>query len=71
MDAADVADRNEAVLMAARLSSVHHVANLYRQCRPNGYCHYCGAKLNNPEARWCDADCRDDWEKELKRYGAE
>lgn len=25
-----------------------------------GYCHNCGEEL--PAGRWCDADCRDDWE---------
>ncbi len=27
-----------------------------------GYCHNCGKDLPWP-ARWCDADCRDDWER--------
>lgn len=27
-----------------------------------GYCYNCGARVPSPR-RWCDADCRDDWEK--------
>ena len=27
-----------------------------------GYCANCGEALN-AVARWCDAECRDDWEK--------
>lgn len=29
----------------------------------NGECHNCGAGLH-PGQRWCNAACRDDWEKE-------
>ena len=29
----------------------------------NGRCHYCGAGLV-PGLRWCDALCREDWERE-------
>lgn len=27
-----------------------------------GYCYNCGVPVIDPR-RWCDADCRDDWEK--------
>lgn len=29
---------------------------------PTGYCHNCDAPLAG-ELRFCDADCRDDWQK--------
>ena len=29
---------------------------------PCGECHYCGEPLNDGR-RFCDADCRDDWQK--------
>lgn len=29
----------------------------------NGFCHFCAAPIARPQ-RWCDADCRADWEKE-------
>lgn len=31
-----------------------------------GCCLYCGERLPKP-MRWCDADCRNDWEAEQKR----
>lgn len=31
---------------------------------PKGCCYYCDTKLPSKVARWCDADCRGDWEKE-------
>lgn len=33
---------------------------------PTGECLWCGAKLRRP-LRWCDADCRDDWERDHAR----
>jgi hypothetical protein len=33
-----------------------------------GYCLNCGPEVKLPEGqRWCDGDCRDDWEKERAR----
>jgi predicted nucleic acid-binding Zn ribbon protein len=29
---------------------------------PNGLCHWCG-ELVSDEARWCDAGCRESWDK--------
>ncbi len=29
----------------------------------SGECLHCASTLHNPQSRWCDADCRDDWEK--------
>ena len=34
--------------------------------KSTGYCLYCGEKLKNKDQRWCDKDCRDDWEREWK-----
>lgn len=31
----------------------------------NGSCHYCGERVPEP-MRWCDADCRNDWERMRK-----
>lgn len=28
---------------------------------PNGECFNCGNALINPIARWCNAQCRDEW----------
>lgn len=29
---------------------------------PYGYCHNCGEEFDNDDQRWCDRDCRDEWE---------
>lgn len=29
---------------------------------PCGYCHNCSERVTGNQ-RWCDEDCRDDWEK--------
>ena len=31
-----------------------------------GQCYWCGEALP-PTRRWCDADCRDDWERDHAR----
>ncbi len=33
---------------------------------PNGCCHYCNGPLTNGQ-RFCDADCRDDYDKVQRR----
>ena len=30
---------------------------------PTGACLNCGELLDKMGSRWCDSDCRDDWEK--------
>lgn len=37
-----------------------------REAKETGYCLFCGEKLPKGK-RWCDADCRDMWEKENRR----
>lgn len=34
-----------------------------------GLCLNCGADVEDTRKRWCDADCRDDWQKEQKARG--
>ena len=48
-------------------SEFDHLANLEKSHKPEapkacGFCLFCEAPLHN-ESRWCDSDCRDDWEK--------
>lgn len=33
---------------------------------PKGRCHYCDEKLAEPQARFCDSECRDEWEREQR-----
>lgn len=56
--------------MSARIANLKD-AKQDSRCKPDGYCHFCGEKLDNPEARWCNAECRDAWEKEVAKYGYE
>ena len=36
-----------------------------KEAEETGYCLFCGEPLP-PGRRWCDKDCRDDWEREQK-----
>ena len=47
------------------LSEIHK-PNLKKEAEPTGYCLFCGEKLTEPNRRWCDAHCRDGWEKERR-----
>lgn len=37
--------------------------------KETGYCLSCGKPTNNIKRRWCNADCRDDWEREFNARG--
>lgn len=37
-----------------------------KEAEPTGYCLYCEEPLNDPNKRWCNAECRDAWEKERR-----
>lgn len=39
--------------------------NLQKDAEETGFCLLCGEPLI-PGRRWCDADCRDEWEREQK-----
>jgi hypothetical protein len=58
MDNADIADRNEIVLMAAALKQAH----AQPEAEPTGKCLFCGEKVAPPN-RFCDPWCRDQWQK--------
>ncbi|MCX8017076.1 MAG: hypothetical protein N2690_04125 [Rhodocyclaceae bacterium] len=60
---------DEADLTAERIE--HEMAALLRQRRQagpaaTGTCLWCDAGLTGGR-RWCDADCRDDWEKTYEK----
>lgn len=58
VDEADITQERLEREMALTLKS--------RRCTPilpfTGYCHWCG-KITAAGRRFCDADCRDDWER--------
>lgn len=37
--------------------------------QPTGRCHFCD-EIVVDQARWCDATCRDGWQREQKRRAA-
>lgn len=60
MDEADMAQRTEAQLeKVSRYKSQRHTAN----AEPTGFCLFCGDPVAE-NRRWCNADCRDDWQTE-------
>lgn len=65
----DIVDQAEQVEARERAAAVaHREPEGPPAC---GECHYCGAPLKDGR-RWCDAGCRDDWQREqdaIKRNG--
>ncbi len=62
---ADEADRAQAVidlLLDAAIAGVKKPGGP----KPAGFCLKCGAPLDQ-DRRWCDADCRDDWQRAAVR----
>ena len=37
--------------------------------KETGYCLNCGEDINEPGRRWCDSDCRDDYQQYAKSLG--
>lgn len=60
----DIADRYEQD--RAFLEKVYK-PNLKKEAEPTGYCLFCGEPIHVKGRRWCDADCRDAWQKEKNR----
>ena len=60
-DIIDVAQAKAEAIASAELARRHPVGPA-----ATGLCHWCGEPV--PEGRrWCDADCRDDWQREQRR----
>lgn len=58
MDLADQAQQIDDWLLDKRIAAARGVEP---RLGGNGECWHCGAALP-PGQRWCDADCRDDWQ---------
>lgn len=56
MDIVDAAQAAEDAQLRAAVSRT-----TYPRLAATGACHNCGAPVD-PDERWCDGDCRDDWE---------
>ena len=59
----DIVDRAQEELEAyEKFRSKRH----RKEAEETGYCLFCGEPLPKGR-RWCNADCRDSWEKENRR----
>ncbi len=58
MDAADLSQRHDEILLKANLYKSKKAAPSPAAC---GCCLNCEKPLAEPGRRWCDADCRDIW----------
>lgn len=60
MDICDQAKQQAELLLNTHLKHAHRA-----ECsaRPDGYCLCCGESVSDGR-RWCDAQCRDDWQSE-------
>lgn len=47
--------------------ALHKSKSLHPQLRPTAYCHNCDEKLDATQKLFCDADCREDWEKRNRK----
>jgi len=64
---ADELDRASDYEELERLSAFNKVSKRpLKEAEATGYCLYCGEGLSN-NLRWCNAECRDDWEVERQR----
>ncbi|MFN4003333.1 MAG: hypothetical protein ACK4MJ_12285 [Hylemonella sp.] len=62
-DDADLTDAHLEREMQMRLAALRR----RQQALPySGQCYWCGEDVAPPK-RWCDADCRDEWERQQRR----
>ena len=60
MDVIDKAQHAHETHLSDDLARARAVAQ--HSPKPTGYCLNCGIRLEKRGQRWCDLDCRDDWE---------
>lgn len=64
MDIADASDKNVEMALVDAMNQRKPIAPTY-----TGFCLFCSEETPHPK-RWCDADCRDSYEREQRRgYG--
>lgn len=60
----DLNDEKAQEIAEAMINHGLHSARQASQLPPaTGLCFNCQGALDEPQARFCDADCRDDWQK--------
>jgi hypothetical protein len=69
MDIIDQAGEFQERELAAALAAARQVTD--SGPTPCGLCHNCTEPTTTPDAAFCDADCRDDWEhrRRMERRG--
>ncbi|MRJ40786.1 MULTISPECIES: hypothetical protein [Idiomarina] len=65
-DSVDDANATQAHFNELQISKVRQAAK-QMDAAATGYCLSCGQQITKSGQRWCNADCRDDWEKLKKR----
>lgn len=58
----DFGEKGEALTAMDLQLAMKHI-NTAREVEATGRCLNCDNALDDPTQRWCDGDCRDDWEK--------
>ena len=67
MDAVDVAEESESVILAKQVAALRSRKKI-RELSPKGACHYCDEPFEVGDKRvFCDTDCRDDNQKYNKK----
>ncbi len=64
MDEADRAEIQTEVMMEAELKRIHEQVEKIPE--GTGECWFCGEPIKDPRRRFCDAFCRDEWERQRK-----
>lgn len=64
MDEIDQTQEREEHMLAARIEAARRAAADGPQA--SGECHFCGEAVADGR-RWCDAECRDLWQRQARR----
>ena len=62
-DEVDIADEVAETILQAQ---IERARKEQEAVTATGYCLSCGEPIADSTRRWCDADCRDDWERERR-----
>lgn len=65
----DDADRTDDLIVSVIDIAVRHASENLVDLNSieSNQCLWCGKEQSEEHRRWCDADCRDEWEKECSR----
>lgn len=62
----DEADRADSLQESALVEALYRMRKAAETLHPTGECLWCGEIVGDYH-RWCDADCRDMWERDRAR----